>query len=206
MRALILVDLQNDFFPGGALAVKEGDKILPAINTLLQKKYETVIASKDWHPAGHKSFAQSHGKNVGEVIDLEGLSQILWPVHCVQGTKGAEFAPGWETGKVDMIFHKGTDPKIDSYSTFYDNGHRKETGLEEYLKGKKIQELIIAGLTTEYCVKYSVLDALKSGFQVTVISDGCRAINRNPDDEKHAYDEMRQAGATILTSQEIGEN
>lgn len=205
MKALILVDLQNDFFPGGALAVKDGDKVLPAVNRLLQKKFDAIAATKDWHPSDHKSFAPIHGKKVGEVIDLNGLPQILWPVHCVQGTPGAEFAPGWEAGKIEKIFHKGIDKNIDSYSTFYDNGHRRKTGLEDFLTERKIKDLYIAGLATDYCVKYSVLDALKLGFNVIVVSDGCRAVNLHPDDEQLAYEEMRQAGAKILTIQEIEE-
>lgn len=203
LSALILVDLQNDFFPGGALAVKEGDKILPAINKLLQKQFDVVIATKDWHPHNHGSFASTHGLKTGDVIDLNGLKQILWPVHCVQGSKGAEFAPGWETAKVDKIFHKGIEREIDSYSTFFDNGRKRSTGLEEFLRQKNITEIYIAGLVTDYCVKYSALDALRLGFEVYVVSDGCCAVNLSPDDEAQAYKEMRAAGAHIITSEEL---
>jgi len=203
MKALILVDLQNDFFPGGALAVKEGDKILPTIHKLLEKHFDAIVATKDWHPPDHGSFADVHGKKIGDVIDLNGLEQILWPVHCVQGTSGAEFAPGWNIDKIEKVFHKGIDKNVDSYSTFFDNGHRRTTGLEDYLRQRNIQEIYFAGLATDYCVKYSVLDALHLGFDVTVVSDGCRAVNLHPDDEQLAYEEMRKAGAKILTSRQL---
>lgn len=203
MKALILVDLQNDFFPEGALAVKGGEKILPAINKLLQKKFDVIVATKDWHPHHHGSFASTHGRKRGEVVDLNGLEQILWPDHCIQGTKGAEFAPGWDTAKVEKIFHKGIERTIDSYSTFFDNGKRRSTGLEGFLQQKNIKEIYVAGLATDYCVKYSVLDALRLGFEVYVVVDGCRAVNLHPDDETQAYKEMRAAGAHIVASDEV---
>ena len=203
MRALLLVDLQNDFFPGGSLAVKDADKILPAIHKLLEKKFEATIASKDWHPADHGNFATTHRKKQGEIIQLAGVEQVLWPVHCVQSTPGAQFAPGWDAGKVENVFHKGIEKDIDSYSTFFDNGKKRGTGLESYLRKKNILDIFIAGLTTEYCVKYSVLDALQLGFNVYVIADGCRAVNLHPEDEALAYEEMRKAGAHIISSDEV---
>jgi nicotinamidase/pyrazinamidase len=203
MRALILVDLQNDFLPGGALAVKEGDQIIPVINDLLKKKFDIVIATKDWHPSDHESFAVSQGKTPGEIIDLFGLEQILWPVHCVQGTQGAEFTPGWDVRRITKVFYKGTDKTMDSYSTFYDNGHRHSTGLESYLKEQGIHDIYIAGLATDYCVKYSVLDALKSGFNIYVVEDACKAVNLNDGDDKKALEEMREAGAHIVTSRHL---
>jgi nicotinamidase/pyrazinamidase len=197
-KALLLVDLQNDFFPGGALPVKEGDAILPVINKLLEKDWELVIASVDWHPVNHGSFATTHGKKEGDVITLEGLKQTLWPVHCVQNTPGAQFAPGWETNKIDTIFYKGTDQNIDSYSTFFDNGHRKSTGLEQYLKKNSVTDIYLVGLATDYCVKYSALDAKKLGFNTFVILDGCRGIDLKPNDVENAIDEMKAVGVDLI--------
>lgn len=198
MTALILVDLQNDFMPGGALAVSEGFQILPIINELVKQKFDLIIASKDWHPQKHESFAMTHGKNPGEKIILEGLEQILWPTHCVQESHGSEFASGWESSKIDKIIYKGADKKIDSYSVFFDNAHRKTTGLDEFLKEQKIKTLYIAGLATDYCVKYSVLDALHLGYEVYVVKEGCRGVNLSPDDEREALQEMELAGAHLI--------
>lgn len=198
MKALILVDLQNDFLPGGALPVAEGDRVIPVANALMEQPFDLILATKDWHPQDHGSFAANHGKEPGEVIDLHGLEQILWPVHCVQGSEGAEFAPVLQTGKIDKIIYKGTDKEIDSYSTFFDNGHRKGTGLVDYLKEKNVTEVYIAGLATDYCVKYSVLDALGLGFKTYIILEGCRAVNLNEGDEEKAIEEMRRAGAEII--------
>jgi len=202
-RALVLVDIQNDFLPGGALAVKDGDKILPAINTLLGKPFDLVVATKDWHPHNHGSFATVHHKKTGDIVDLHGLPQILWPPHCIQGTLGSEFGPGWDKSKIEMVFHKGIDKDIDSYSTFYDNGHRRTTGLDDCLKARGIKNIYIAGLTTEYCIKYSVLDAIELGFNVFVVEDGCRGVNLHAGDDARALKEMRKAGATILQSSEV---
>lgn len=203
MRALLLVDIQNDFLPGGALSVREGEQIIPVINELVKKDFDLIIASKDWHPKDHLSFAKSHRKQPGEVMDLFGLQQTLWPVHCVQGTRGAEFAPGWDTTRVKKIFFKGTDKQIDSYSAFFDNAHRKATGLGEYLKEKRVQELYIAGLATDYCVRSSVIDAIQLGFHVYVIEDACKAINLTGKEERLAFEEMIAAGAKIISSKSI---
>lgn len=200
-KALILVDLQNDFLPGGALAVEHGDRILPVIKELENKEFDLVIATKDWHPPDHGSFASVHGRKMGEVIDLFGLPQILWPDHCVQGSPGADF--GLNFKKVDKIIHKGVDSKIDSYSTFFDNGHLLSTGLEDILRKKGIEEVYFAGLTTEYCVKYSALDALKLGFQVYVIEDACKAVNLEPGEHERALQEMHNAGVHITRSSDI---
>src|SRR5215210_6850631 len=146
MKALLLIDIQNDFLPGGALAVPEGDQIIPIVNQL-QPHFDLVVATQDWHPAEHKSFAANHpGKNPFEVIDLQGLEQVLWPSHCVQGSPGAAFAPALELNRVEAIFRKGMDPEIDSYSGFFDNGHLKTTGLVDYLHSKKISQVFVAGL------------------------------------------------------------
>ena len=203
MRALVLVDLQKDFFPGGALAVKDGDKILSAINILLKKKFDVIVATKDWHPSDHVSFASTHRRKQGEVINLDGLEQVLWPVHCVQGTPGADFAPGWDAGKVEKVFYKGSDKAIDSYSTFFDNHKKRKTGLEDYLRQQAIEDIYLAGLATDYCVKYSALDAAKLGFNVYVVKEGCCAINLRPGDEAQAFEEMRKEGITILTANDV---
>lgn len=203
MNALLLVDIQNDFLPGGAMPVKEGNAILPIVNDLLERSFDQIIATKDWHPENHGSFASTHHKQPGEHVLLGGEDQVLWPIHCVQNTQGSEFSNGWQSHLVKKIFYKGTDPTIDSYSTFFDNGHRKSTGLEVYLKENGVKNIYIAGLATDYCVKYSVLDALHLGFQVYVISDACRGINLNEKDEQNAFEEMHQAGAKILSSKEI---
>lgn len=203
MKALILVDLQNDFLPGGALAVKKGNEILPIVNKLLNEKFDLIVASKDWHPEDHGSFAVVHQKKPGDIIDLHGLKQILWPVHCVQGSHGAEFASGWDIGKIEKIFLKGSDKDIDSYSTFFDNGHRKSTGLDVYLREKNIDEVYFAGLATDYCVKFSALDALDLGYKTYIIADACRGVNLQEEDSNMALKEMEEAGAKIIFSNQI---
>ena len=200
MNALILVDVQNDFVPGGALPVPRGDEIVPLINQL-QPRFELVVASQDWHPRNHGSFAANHSsKQPGERILLDGLEQILWPVHCVQHTAGAEFVPGLDTARIAAVFQKGTDPHIDSYSAFFDNGHRKATGLGDYLKARGVADVYLAGLATDYCVKYTALDAVSLGFRTHLIADACRGIDLQPGDIAAALDEMRRAGVTITQS------
>ena len=202
MNALIVVDIQNDFIPGGALAVPRGDEVIPVAHRLM-KRFGLVIATQDWHPPGHGSFASTHGREAGEIIELGGLPQVLWPDHCVRGTWGAQFAPGLDLAKIQKVIHKGTDPEIDSYSTFFDNAHRKATGLEEYLRSLGVDEIFIAGLATDYCVRFSSLDALQCGFKVNVLIDGCRGVELNPGDVEKAVVEMRSAGAKIRTSEEL---
>ncbi len=197
MNALILVDLQNDFLPGGALAVNEGDAVIPVANRMMDR-FDCIIATQDWHPAGHLSFASAHGKQPGEIIDLEGLTQVLWPDHCVQQSHGAEFAPGLQTDRFEKIFQKGANPSIDSYSGFWDNGRRQNTGMAAYLKQRGVTDLWIMGLATDYCVKYTVLDALEEGFQVTVALEGCRGVELNPGDCDKAVQAMTQAGAKTV--------
>jgi nicotinamidase/pyrazinamidase len=203
MTALILVDLQNDFMPGGALAVKDGNKILPAIRALQDCTFDYKVATKDWHPANHKSFAANHGLPVGSHIKLNGIDQILWPTHCVQNSRGSEFTSGWEPLLVNEIVYKGTDKEIDSYSSFYDNGHIKSTGLLDILKVKGINEIFLAGLATDYCIKYSALDALKHGFKVNVIIDACQGVNLNKNDSFDALVEMEKAGALLISSKDV---
>ena len=203
MNALIIVDLQNDFLPGGALAVPHGNEVIPLANEL-QQRFELVLATQDWHPPNHGSFAANHsGKKPGDRIMLDGIEQILWPVHCVQNTKGAEFAPSFDTSRIAHIFHKGIDPKIDSYSTFFDNAHRRETGLADYLKKRAINEIYLMGLALDYCVKYSTLDARQLGLNTYVIVDGCRGIELEPGDIERAIDEMKRVGAVLLQSSEL---
>ena len=199
-QALILVDLQNDFMPGGALAVPSGEQVVSVANAI-QPYFQHVIATQDWHPVNHESFAMNHfAKNVGDIIDLHGVRQVLWPVHCVQNTAGAALVDGLDVSRVERIFHKGTDPEIDSYSAFFDNEHRKETGLGTYLQNLKITQLYILGLATDYCVKFTVLDACRLGFDVCVIADGCRGIDLIEGDSAKAIAEMQAVGARMMQS------
>lgn len=177
MKALIIVDVQNDFLPGGSLAVDEGDKIIPVINQL-QSQYDLVVATQDWHPANHKSFASQHNqKNVYDITDLNGLQQTLWPDHCVQATEGAEFSTALHTNKIEAIFRKGMEVEIDSYSGFYDNGKLKSTGLADYLKGRNIDAVDVCGLAADFCVYYTAIDALELGFQSAIIEDAVKPID-----------------------------
>jgi len=197
MNALILVDLQNDFVPGGALPVPGGDLVLPLANRL-QARFDLVVATQDWHPASHGSFAANHpGKQPGDVVDLNGLSQVLWPVHCVQGTPGAALARGLDASRIVRVFQKGTNPAIDSYSGFFDNGHRRATGLGDFLHGRKVGEVFVAGLATDYCVKFTALDAVALGFKTHFLEEASRGVNLKPGDVARAIAEMKQAGVTV---------
>lgn len=202
MRALILVDLQNDFMPGGALAVPDGDAVVPVANALAaSSSYARVIATQDWHPADHGSFAANHaGRSPGEQIELHGLAQVLWPVHCVQETRGAAFVDTLEASRVTKVFFKGTDPTVDSYSGFFDNGQRKATGLGAYLKDQGVDAVDVLGLATDYCVKFTALDAARLGFATRLVVDGCRGVNLSEGDSERAVAEMRAAGVEIVGS------
>lgn len=203
MKALIIVDIQNDFIPGGALAVKEGDQVVPIINEL-QQKFDFIVATQDWHPADHGSFAANHSnKKIGEFIDLNGLQQILWPVHCVQETTGAEFHPDIKTEKWKAVFKKGTNPKVDSYSGFFDNNRMGDTGLSAFLNENGIEEVFVCGLATDYCVKFTVLDAISEGFKTTLIADAARAVNIQENDDLKAIKEMSASGAKVVLADEI---
>lgn len=203
MKALIVVDLQNDFCPGGALAVPEGDQIVPLVNRL-QREFDLVVATQDWHPADHGSFAANHpGRRPGEVLVLAGLPQILWPAHGVQNTPGAEFHPKLNQTRFARVFRKGTDPTIDSYSGFFDNGHRKATGLGDFLKQQGVSEVFICGLTTDYCARFTALDAVALGFKTHVIADACRGVNLHPGDAERALDEMRAGGVLVVDSADL---
>jgi nicotinamidase/pyrazinamidase len=195
--ALLLIDLQNDFLPGGALAVPNGDEVIPVANELVDR-YEVVVATQDWHPAGHGSFASQHpGHEPGEVVDLDGLDQVLWPDHCVQETDGAAFADDLAPSATARVVRKGTDPDVDSYSGFFDNARRKATDLEAVLRAEGVDAVHIMGLATDYCVLFTVLDALDLGFDTTVIAAGCRAVDLEHGDGERALARMIEAGATI---------
>jgi len=175
--ALIVIDVQNDFCPGGALAVPEGDVIVPGINALMDAA-GAVILTQDWHPLGHSSFASSHdGAAPYDVIDMPYGAQVLWPDHCIQGSRGAGFHQGLNTARADMIVRKGYRPAIDSYSAFFENDHTTPTGLEGYLRTRGITHLTLVGLATDFCVNFSAVDAAKLGFDVTVRMELCRAID-----------------------------
>lgn len=196
-RALLIIDIQNDFLPGGSLAVPDGDEIIPLVNKL-QEKFELIIATKDWHPKNHKSFASQHKyKRTGDIVILNGQEQILWPDHCVQNSFGSEFPSTLNTEKIERVFYKGMDKNIDSYSGFLDN-NRKKTGLEEYLKQKQVKDIYIAGLATDYCVKYTAFDGKAAGFNVFVIEDVCRGVDLNKGDVEKALKEMEEKGIKMI--------
>jgi len=203
MRVLVVVDIQNDFLPGGALAVKEGSKIIPLVNKL-QKKFHLVVATQDWHPANHESFASNYPNGViGDLVDLHGLPQVLWPDHCIQNTWGAELAETLDISSVQKVFRKGTEAAVDSYSGFFDNGKRKDTGLSTYLQSKDVEQLFIVGLATDYCVKFTALDAVNLGFVTTVIVDAVKAVNLHPEDQENAIETMRLAGIQIIQGDKL---
>lgn len=201
MKTLVLIDIQNDFLPGGSLPVKDGDKILDVANKI-QDNFELIVATQDWHPQNHLSFASNHkGKNPFEKIMLGDQEQILWPDHCVQNSRGAEFHPDLKTTNIEAIFRKGMDKEIDSYSGFYDNGHKKSTGLAGYLKEKGANDLYFCGLAADVCVYFSIKDALKEGFYATLIEDATRAL----DDDKFAEmkKELQNKGMKITDSKSM---
>lgn len=201
MNALIIVDIQNDFLPGGALGVNEGDVVIPLINDL-QKKFELVVATQDWHPRDHKSFASTHpGKKVFDEIMLDGLPQILWPDHCVQATPGAELSPLLNTRKIEAIFRKGMNKNIDSYSGFFDNGKKKATGMGGYLKGRGVSDIYITGLAGDFCVNFTALDGLQLGFGSTIITDATRAINA--ENFRKTMNEFTSIGGKVIGSSAI---
>lgn len=206
MKALLLIDLQNDFMPTGALPVVDGDSVVPVANRLIEalKGEALIVATQDWHPADHGSFASQHpGKAPGELVKLGGVDQVLWPDHCVQKTFGAQLQSQVNSRDVEKVFFKGTDVGIDSYSAFFDNGHQRATGLGDWLAVKGVREVIILGLATDFCVKFSVLDALELGLRVTLVADGCRGVNLRPGDSERAIAEMAERGARIVGSPEL---
>jgi nicotinamidase/pyrazinamidase len=202
-RALILVDLQNDFCSLGALEVPDGDAVIPIANSLMPQ-FEIVVATQDWHPANHGSFAANHPwRKPGQVIDLHGLSQVLWPIHCVQESFGARFVNALDQEKISKVFVKGTDPEVDSYSGFFDNGHRKSTGLGDWLKEEGVEDVYILGLATDYCVKFTALDAIELGFNTYLIKDATRGVNLQEGDVDNAISEMKAKGVQLIESSEL---
>ena len=202
MEALLIVDIQNDFCPGGSLAVKEGDKIIPIINQL-SKKFDIVIATQDWHPAGHSSFASTHPhKKPYETIEMDYGTQVLWPDHCMQGTVGGDFHPDLETDKIQLIIRKGFRKEIDSYSAFFENDQKTVTGLKGYLQNRNIDTLYTCGLATDFCVKWSAIDGVNEGFKVSVIEDASKGIDLDNSVEK-AWQEMANAGVKRISSNQL---
>lgn len=201
MRALVVIDVQNDFLPGGALQVPGSDVIVPIVNRLMPH-FALVVAAQDWHPRGHASFASSHpGRKPFEQVDLDGVAQTLWPDHCVQGSRGAGFSAALETRPIEAIFRKGTDPGIDSYSAFFDNGRRKSTGLADYLRGKRAHALYLCGLAGDICVHFSALDALHEGFNVHFIRDAATPLD--PAVAPLRLEDLRRQGARVIDSDAI---
>ena len=198
-KALIIVDVQNDFCEGGALAVPGTNEIISYINLLMEEnEYDKIVLTQDWHPANHKSFASTNGKKVGDTIILNGIPQFMWPDHCVQGTSGAEFHKDLNREKVDHIIQKGKNIDFDSYSGFQDNNHFTKTGLDDYLKYHDIQLLEVVGLALDYCVKFTCLDAAQLGYVTCLHFNGTRAVNVKPENGKDAIYEMLQNSVTIL--------
>lgn len=196
MHALLVIDVQNDFCPGGALAVAGGDEIIAGINAIMGQ-FDVVILTQDWHPAGHSSFASVHdGQALYDMIEMPYGSQVLWPDHCIQGSQGAAFHAMLETDRADLIIRKGYNPAIDSYSAFFENDHKTPTGLEGYLRTRGITEVTLVGLALDFCVNYSAVDAAQLGFKVEVRTDLCRAINLNGS-LAEATKAMTGAGVTL---------
>lgn len=198
MKVLLVVDIQNDFTRGGSLEVPDGESIIETVNSLAGK-FDLVVATQDWHPAGHLSFASSHpGRNAFETITLDGMEQVLWPDHCVQGTRGAELHPALKAEPIEAIFRKGTDPRIDSYSGLYDNGHLKSTGLAGYLRERRAQQVFVCGLAGDYCVYFTARDLLKEGFDTFLIEDATRPISA--DGFEKAKQVLRSMGGKIVNA------
>jgi nicotinamidase/pyrazinamidase len=196
-EALLVIDVQVDFCPGGALAVADGDAVVPVVNALLPE-FAVKVFTQDWHPAGHLSFAANHpGAEPFTLVEMPYGPQVLWPSHCVQGTEGAAFHPGVHVDAADLIIRKGFRPGIDSYSAFFENDRATPTGLEGYLRARSVSHVVLVGLATDYCVNYSALDAARLGFGVTVVQDGCRGIDLNGS-LADALGQMRAAGVDLI--------
>lgn len=203
MDALIVVDVQRDFCSGGALAVPDGDAVVPVVNRLMSS-FDLVVATQDWHPRAHGSFASQHpGRHPGEMGELSGLPQVMWPDHCVQGSIGARWHPLLDEGPIEAIIRKGTSPEVDSYSGFFDNGRRRDTGMAAYLRGRDVKRVAVVGLATDYCVKFTALDAVSEGFEVWLVLDACRGVELQPGDVEAAVAEMRAAGVRVVQSDEL---
>jgi len=202
MKALLIVDIQYDFCPGGALAVPDGDKIIPTVNQLIDH-FDVIVQTQDWHPEGHSSFASSHeGKEPFDTVEMDYGTQVLWPDHCVQGSKGAEFHEDLNTLKSQVIIRKGFRRMIDSYSTFFENDQKTATGLTGYLKQRGITDLYTVGLATDFCVKWSILDGIDEGFNMHIVEDAVKGIDLNGSLDE-AWDEMKKKGVKITLSKDI---
>ena len=196
MKTLVIVDIQNDFLKGGSLAVPEGEKIIKPINKII-KQYDLVIATKDWHPKNHISFASNHtDKKIGDIINVNGLDQVLWPDHCIQNSFGSDFPEQLDISKLAKVVYKGSDADIDSYSGFYDNANFRSTGLSDYLKSKNINKIDYVGLATDYCLKYTALDSVSEGFKTRVLINCIKGIDEK--DCKLALNEMKSKGVELI--------
>lgn len=202
MKALLIVDVQNDFCPGGALSVPEGDQTIPVINRLIDQ-FDVIIQTQDWHPNDHSSFASAHPeKNPYDIVEMKYGTQVLWPDHCIQGTDGADFHPDLNTDKTQVIIRKGFRKEIDSYSTFFENDQTTTTGLTGYLKQRGITDLYTVGLATDFCVKWSVLDGIDEGFNMHIVKDAVKGIDLDGSVDQ-AWKEMKEKGVMVTSSEEI---
>jgi len=200
---LLVIDVQRDFCPGGSLAVSDGDQVVPVVN-LIASKSRRVIATQDWHPHDHMSFASNHpGKHIHDVVEVNGMKQVLWPVHCVQGTDGADFHPALNTDHFSLILRKGMDSRIDSYSAFHENDKKTNTGLEGYLRGLHVDHVYLCGLATDYCVFFSAMDALRLGFRVSVVIDACRGVDVPQGNIEKSLKKMKENAVAITNSTEL---
>ncbi len=205
-RALVIVDVQNDFLSCGVMPIPEGEKIISVINDL-QKRFDFIVATQEWHPPDHVSFAPNHpGKTMGDRIEVEGGTQVLGPAHCLQESPGAELATDLDKSRITRVFQKGVDPKIDSYSGFFDQEQRRSTGLGEYLREQGIEEVVICGLATDYSVKHTALDAKRLGFHTVVVEDACRGVSATPSDIDDAWSQMRVAGINVVPCKYISDD
>ena len=202
-RVLLIIDVQNDFCPGGSLAVDDGDAVVPVANRLMPG-FSRVIATQDWHPRDHVSFASSHpGRKPLDVVDAAGIGQVLWPDHCMQGTRGAELHPRLDPGRIELMLRKGLRRRLDSYSAFFESDHTTDTGLRFYLKGLRARELFLCGLATDYCVLATALDARRLGFRVTLVRDGCRGVDYPRGSIEKALAAMEEAGVRFVDSEAL---
>lgn len=200
--ALLMIDIQNDFCPGGALAVADGDAVVPLVNAL-QDRFSVRVLTQDWHPADHASFAANHGgAEPFSMTEMPYGPQVLWPVHCVQGSSGAAFHPGLKTDPADLVIRKGFRAAIDSYSAFYENDKTTRTGLAGYLRDRGVTDVVLTGLATDFCVYYSAIDAVRDGFSATLVTDACRAIDMDGS-LAAAMDDMRAKGVRLVASSDL---
>jgi nicotinamidase/pyrazinamidase len=200
--ALVVIDVQNDFCPGGPLAVTKGDQVIPAINRIMPR-FPLVVATKDWHPENHVSFASRQNEEPGTTIEVHGDTTVVWPDHCIQATEGAAFHPDLDTTRVNLVLHKGTKLDLDSYSAFFENDHETPTGLEYYLTGLGFERIVVVGLAEDVCVFFTARDARSIGFEVTVVADATRGVDMPEGNLDSARNEMSDAGVTFIQSAEI---